>query len=246
MGAQYNAQNPGTKIALCQARRHRCSQPGRTWIINSGREPTVSTEEYNVIKKIFSIDSNLLGWKWGPNPTEAGFVIPTALAILALTTEDKAEVADGQQVRDGKAYLRDRACSGGGWNIGNPFVFDKTLPPTPDGTSFALLAFAASLSKSDFGETEEIWRGVSVLADFVEDSRSEQTVALGLLALRFYPDINGNTAERLSNFYNKLVDGETVNIDKTIKGQGKNGNWADSPYTTALATLAISNDSYYF
>jgi hypothetical protein len=219
---------------------------GRNWIISKAREPKVNDKDYQQIKKIFNIDSNLLGWKWGPNATEAGFVIPTSLALIALTVEDRAVVADSDQVREGKAYLRDRACEGGGWNIGNPYMFDKKLPPTPDGTAYSLLAFAVTLSTSDFGDTSIIWRGVSILSDFVENTYSDNLVALGLLALRFYPGIGSNTNDKLQSFYTKLISGESVSKDKPkTKGQAKNGGWAESPFSTALGILALSSDLYY-
>ena len=219
---------------------------GREWILNRGREPEYSDKDVQEIKTLFRIDATKLGWKWGLNPGEAAFVIPTSLAIIALTVEDRSRVSDTDQILMGKAYLRDRSCADGGWNVGNPYIYDKALPASPDGTAYSLLAFACSLGKSDFGATQVIWRGVSVLADFVENTRSPLITVLGVLALRFFPDINGNTQERLSRFFSKLVNGETANRENPSKGQGKNGSWADSPFITALAVLALSSEIYFF
>ncbi|NWJ44817.1 MAG: terpene cyclase/mutase family protein [Chloroflexi bacterium] len=215
-------------------------------ILNKQREPKVTQKEWDIYKKLLSIDSNLLGWKWGPNATEAGFVIPTALAMIALTVEDRVIVADSDQIQEGKAYLRDRACAGGGWNVGNPYMYDKQLPPTPDGTAYALLAFAVTLSTSDFGGTQEVWSGVSVLSDFVEETYSDHVLALGLTALRFYPDIGTNNSDRLNRFYIKLLKGTPSQTGKPAsKGQALSGGWMDSPHSTALAILALSDNLYF-
>lgn|GEM_PF-2027849 len=219
----------------------------RGWILSKGREPRSSDKDAVIIKKLFSIDGKIIGFKWGPNSEEAGFVMPTAMAIIALTVEDRLVVADSDVVRESKAYLRNRACPVGGWNIGNPFAYDKQLPPTPDGTSYGLLAFAISLSSSDFGQTTEVLAAVSTLADFVDSSNSDQTVALGTLALRFFPDVGNNTQDKLNAFYNKLRSGRATKDDKPkTTGQTKDGGWANSPFATSLAVLALSDNLYFF
>jgi hypothetical protein len=79
-------------------------------------------------------DGNLRGWAWTAGT--AGWVEPTARAVLALRTcrPDASEIADGV------AYLGDRACVGGGWNYGNREVYGEDLPPYAETTAAALLA----------------------------------------------------------------------------------------------------------
>jgi hypothetical protein len=44
------------------------------------------------------------------------------------------------EITDGVAYLRDRACVGGGWNYGNRSVYGENLPPYAQTTAAAMLA----------------------------------------------------------------------------------------------------------
>ena len=47
------------------------------------------------------------------------------------------------RVREGIAYLLDRAISGGGWNIGNPYMVTGELSPTTEDTVISALALQA-------------------------------------------------------------------------------------------------------
>ena len=79
-------------------------------------------------------DGSLHGWAWTVGT--AGWVEPTARAVLALRNWRPL----APQIADGVAYLRDRACSGGGWNYGNRSVYGVALPPFTETTAAAMLA----------------------------------------------------------------------------------------------------------
>ena len=86
-------------------------------------------------------DPDKFGWPWIPDTVS--WVVPTALAILALSQlpcscgglEDIPVRVDR-----GIEMLIDRACKGGGWNAGNGVVYGSALAPHPDDTAVALLA----------------------------------------------------------------------------------------------------------
>jgi len=212
------------------------------WIINRGREPAIdSSAVFNEVRKLFKIDSNLRGWSWGTQ--EAGWVIPTSLALVALAYNNSA-TTNSEIVKNGKDYLRDRACPDGGWNVGNPWMLDKQLPPTPDATSFALLGWRVLLNASDFGTTDQLQKAIGVLTDFVRNSNSDQTIVLGTLALRLF-DESTASLDAMIKGVTRPFGPEKVQ-KKTAKGQDViTGGWVNSPYTTAFAALALSETRYY-
>lgn len=211
------------------------------WIIDQGREAAVDNDTVlNQVRRLFNIDSNFRGWCWGSG--EAGWVIPTSMALIALVITNPGPMNESEVVKNGKQYLRDRACPVGGWNVGNPWMLGKQLPPTPDATSFALMAWRVLLTASDFGATDDIQKAVDVLTDFVNNSNSDQTIALGTLALRLFNE-NAASLDVLINGVTRQIGTENK---KTAKGQDPTtGGWANSPYTTAFAALALSETRYY-
>ena len=80
-------------------------------------------------------DVTLIGWPWVADTHS--WVEPTATALLALAP---SVGLDHPRLREGVRVLLDRAIPTGGWNLGNPAVFGKTLRPLPGPTGLALLA----------------------------------------------------------------------------------------------------------
>ncbi len=223
----------------------------KNWVLSKGREPEVDDDTNAQVQKLFQIDSTYLGWSWGPG--EAGWVIPTSLAIVGLVVEDPATMRETTEIKNGKDYLRDRACPAGGWNVGNPYMLGKKLPPTPDATTFALLAWRTTLTASDFGPNiDAVDKGVAYLDGYINDSNSDHTVALCAWALSLFKEAANVDTYRL-HLVRGLTAGDKIFTYKgqqitkrTLAGQNKiNGDWVDSPYTTAIALLAISDDRYY-
>lgn len=223
----------------------------KNWALSKGREPTVDDETNAQVQKLFQIDSTFLGFSWGPG--EAGWVIPTSLAIVGLVVEDPASMRETVEIKNAKDYLRDRACPEGGWNVGNPYMLGKKLPPTPDATTFALLAWRTTLTASDFGPNiGAVDKGVAYLDGYINTSNSDHTVAMCALALSLFKEASDVEAYRL-HLVRGLTGGDKIFTYKgqqitkrTLTGQNKiTGDWVDSPYTTAIALLAISDDRYY-
>lgn len=96
------------------------------------------------------LDVSHQGWPWRPG--NASWIEPTVHTLIALK-----KVA-GQyhspelvhRVAEGEELVLSRRCSDGGWNSGNPNVFNFDLPSYPETTALALLGLqersAAELS----------------------------------------------------------------------------------------------------
>jgi Prenyltransferase and squalene oxidase repeat len=214
----------------------------REWLVKNFA-PVTNDAEYRLAKNYYSIDPDLLSWGWVPG--DVGWIIPTALAMIGLTVEDRELTAGSEQMRSAKNYLRNRLCDGGGWNVGLPYIFDKPLPPVADATAYALLAYGITRNVSDFGQNKPFSDSADVLSNFLDKTNSDHTMALGLLGLRFYRD---SSDRELPKFYNKLIKGTNTPEKPVPTSLGQNvndGGWARSPFTTALAVLAM-NQSLYF
>jgi hypothetical protein len=109
--------------------RPRSGAPWRRWLarLSRTRRLTAQNESYT-------------GWGWTPNT--AGWVEPTALALIVLDQSPRqllpADAAERRQ--SAEAMLYDRMCPGGGWNSGNPMVYGVAGQPLAMATAWALLA----------------------------------------------------------------------------------------------------------
>jgi Prenyltransferase and squalene oxidase repeat len=214
----------------------------RDWLLKNAA-PETNDVEYRLAKGYYNIDPDLLSWGW--NVGDVGWVIPTALAMIALTVEDRELMSGSEQIKSAKDYLRNRRCEDGGWNVGLPYIYDKPLPPVADATAYALLAYGITRNVSDFGKNKPFNDSTEVLSSFLDKTNSDHTMALGMLALRFYRD---ESDRELAKFYAKLLRGlsKPEKSVPTSLGQNLNdGGWAKSPFTTALAVLALSQSQYF-
>jgi hypothetical protein len=185
--------------------------------VNRGAQWLVSTENLRIIdpwlraqtQKAFQIDSTLRGWPWQPG--DAAWVHPTALAILALSSIGRREDA-----REGVGYLFDRAVSTGGWNIGNPWMIDKPIPPTIQDTAIALRAIRVMDADDQF----QVPSAILFLRDAMSRAKTASELAWGTYALR---DRGVETKDSLARL-NSL--------------QGADGSWNGNPFSTAIAVLA--------
>ena len=92
-------------------------------------------------------DPDKFGWNWAPGTVS--WVIPTALAILALRTAAKHNFGSAnsqRRIQLGIEMLLDRVCPGGGWNAGNGVAFGVALAPHVEATALALLALQKTKS----------------------------------------------------------------------------------------------------
>lgn len=123
-------------------------------------------------------DPRRVGWGW--TEQTISWVIPTAVAIVALERAMEAgAVSVGQasaRVMLGKDMLEDRCCRGGGWNAGNPVVYGVVLKPHLDTTAIALLGL------QDRTAGRVVCESVAWMRDSVSRCRSAYSLAWALLA----------------------------------------------------------------
>jgi hypothetical protein len=102
------------------------------------------------------------------------WVEPTALALLALSTSDKA---DHLRARQATMMLLDRQLSSGGWNYGNTRVYGQELRPMPASTGLALQALAGRAKRF------EVEQSLAYLESIIDSTRTPFSLAWGLLGL---------------------------------------------------------------
>ncbi len=161
--------------------------------------------------KVLQIDLSLRGWPWLPG--ESAFIEPTALALLAF--ESAGEAPGDQRIREAVRYIQDRRCPGGGWNVGNPIMFNSVLPARAYTTALVLLALA--------GRARGVIRpeDLRTLRNEMDREGSPLALAWGLLALR------------------ALGENDPAAETRLLQMQGRNGAWEDSPHKTAGSLMGI-------
>ncbi len=185
---------------------------GVAWLLDVQLVRVEKPEDVRWAKATLGIDPALRGWPWLPG--QAGWVEPTALALLALAPW-AASPDVGPRLDEGVRYLRDRRCRGGGWNVGNPVMFSQALPPRAGPTAWVLLALARLAPDTILGED------VTTLQNEMRGDGSASALAWGLLALRVLGRDDPAAAARL------------------LARQGTEGGWDANPYHTAVALLAL-------
>jgi hypothetical protein len=168
------------------------------WIV--GRQSVSSTASQD-------FDSTIVAWSWVEGTS--AWVEPTAYALLSLRRIGMGS----ERAAEGQRLLRDRMCTGGGWNYGNPRMLGTELEPQSAPTGWALLTFDRGDPVAD--------TSLPVLARTLE---APSTLALSLAALAHVH--HGRDA---SAFVDPLV--------ARIGDQGARGRID----LTALAVLALSS-----
>ena len=120
---------------------------------------------------------DVAGWPWTHDAL--GWTEPTAWGLLALRRLRPAATA---RIDDGVAYLRDRECTGGGWNYGTREAFGVALEPFVQTTAIAVIA----LHGADAPLTD---RGVRVLRErWRREATGPLSLATAAVALRLASD----------------------------------------------------------
>jgi hypothetical protein len=164
------------------------------------------------IQSLHEIDSALPAWPWQPG--DGSWVHPTALAMLAMC---KTGRRNDQRVRQGVAYLYNRAVQAGGWNVGNPAMLGKAIPATIHDTAIALLALRAA---GEDAHQEQIARAFDFLKRSMPCSKISSELAWSIWAMREWGMETGDWLAQLNNL--QLAD----------------ASWQGNPFVTAIAILA--------
>jgi hypothetical protein len=134
-------------IALAQESQHSQSCAKAIRWVSSHVYPESSGLQAFLQKKLGLSPSHAPGSSpWFPGT--AGWVIPTAFSILALSSWSRRfPSADLQPVVDrAQTYLLSRRCPDGGWNHGGSLQRSEASTSYPETTGLALLALAGSTS----------------------------------------------------------------------------------------------------
>jgi hypothetical protein len=113
--------------------------------------------------------------------------------------------------------LLDRACVGGGWNVGNPIVWNQVIEATLPQTALALLAL------QDKPVDTVIEQGLALLLDETNEAYSTLSLALAILCLQQY-------GLPVDAFVNQL-----------LQRQSADGSWRQMTQLTALAVAALQS-----
>ena len=189
------------------------------WLLNFGLKSLEENETLDTIRKHFNIDTNLYGWPWQSG--EAAWIEPTALSLLALNSVEM-DPQHHERIQEAILYLDDRRCRDGGWNFGNPVMFNKDLPPRTYHTSLSILALSRISPNIILGED------ISTLNKLLDDEGRPLGIALGILALKA---LNQDTS---------LLENKLLALQKS------DGSWEGNIYFSAMSLLALTPDMKIF
>jgi hypothetical protein len=160
-------------------------------------------------------DSALRGWSWTPGT--ASWVEPTSYALILLrsATEDRLPSPAAKRKRLAQDMLYDRMCPGGGWNSGNPLVYDVAGEPRVGPTVWALLA----------------------LREFPE--RLENKKSLQWLE-KIYPEIQGPGSLALAHLCLSSYDRPPAPLEAMLEALYLENQFLNSVLVSAWAILALS------
>jgi len=139
--------------------------------------------KFSTVDTHVRFDPKKYGWGWVPGTLS--WVIPTAMALMALERSRNLDLVPAKDLERrldlGYAMLFDRMCPGGGWNAGNSVVYDVALAPHIDASALALAALRKHSRNPD------VQRSLSWLVS--ANCSSAYSLAWKILALRSYLDI---------------------------------------------------------
>jgi squalene cyclase len=185
---------------------------GAQWLLATEGLRVTDPDARRIILELHKIDSALGAWPWQPG--DAAWVHPTALAMLALAATGEPAHA---RVRDGVKYLFDRACTEGGWNIGNPWMLDKQIPATIQDTAVVLRALRAV---GESASNAYVAAALRILRDALARAKTPVELAWGIFALRDWNVDVGDAIARLNAL------------------QSADGSWSGNPFITATAVAS--------
>ncbi|MFQ5400860.1 MAG: prenyltransferase/squalene oxidase repeat-containing protein [Anaerolineae bacterium] len=157
------------------------------------------------------LNGQLIGWPWISDTFS--WVEPTSLTLLALK---QAGIRSHGRIREAEQLLCDRACVGGGWNVGNPVVLGRPLEAFLPTTALALLALQDVDAAAALVE-----QGLTLLEDDANQAYSTLSLALTILCMDAYGRPTGSFVHLLR------------------QRQQPDGSWRQMVHLTALSILAL-------
>jgi hypothetical protein len=181
------------------------------WLVNVGTLD-VTQEEFQ--KQEIPKRDNIGSFIWPWLPGQAGWIEPTAMAVLALEGITKSPLADFR-ISAAINYFQKYRTADGGWNVGNAGPLDTIVIPRAYPTALVLMALARS------AQSEIKTMDLDALRNDLQRDPSILAQSSGLLALRI------------------LREGGEALISNINEHQFANGSWDDNPFFTAWAIMAI-------
>jgi hypothetical protein len=193
--------------SVAEASRQRTH--GGEWLIRSaGKESSWFWKwKFRTADRHVRFDPDKFGWPWLPDTNS--WVVPTALAILALTQSgNKSSKVSKRRVELGIQMLLDRCCPGGGWNAGNGIVYGCPMAPHPDDTAIALLAL------SSYSREPIVRASVDWLAYVAPTLSAPWSLAWSILALAAHQRPVDSLMQRLSGWprLDEVEDNSTLAV----------------------------------
>lgn len=185
---------------------------GVQWLLNIDVMQFKDSELLAAGEEVAQIDFSLRGWPWLPG--ESSWVEPSALTMLTLK-KDSSLAGVTERLEEAVRYLQDRRCAGGGWNVGNPVMFDALLPARANPTAWALIALA------EMAPEEILPEDIQILRKEMFQDGGTMAFAWGLMALHILGE----------------EDAEARSI--LVSSQESDGSWGENPYLTAIAWIAL-------
>ena len=185
---------------------------GVQWLLNIDVMQFKDSELLAAGEEVAQIDFSLRGWPWLPG--ESSWVEPSALTMLALK-EDSSLAGVTERLEEAVRYLQDRRCAGGGWNVGNPVMFDALLPARANPTAWALIALA------EMAPEEILPADIQILRKEMFQDGGTMAFAWGLMALHMLGEGDAEARSALASL------------------QNPDGSWEENPYLTAIAWIAL-------
>jgi hypothetical protein len=155
--------------------------------------------KFRTIDTHVRFDPTKYGWGWVPGTIS--WVIPTAMALIALERSRELGLVPAKDIQRrldlGYAMLVDRMCPGGGWNAGNSIVYDVALTPHMDASAIALAALR------NHWRSAEVTQSLSWLVS--AGSSSAYSLAWKILALRSYLDVRPDLRPTVKEARERLI-----------------------------------------
>lgn len=127
------------------------------------------------------LDVSHPGWPWRPG--NASWIEPTAHSLVALKKVSSQYPSPelNRRVAEGEDLVLSRRCSDGGWNSGNPNIYNFDLPSYPETTALALLALQER-------GADELSVPLAVARRYRKETKSSLARAWLTIALRLHGD----------------------------------------------------------
>jgi len=188
-------------------------QRGLDWLLKEEAMAISDLDDLEAGLKVAGIDFSLRGWPWQPG--ESSWVEPTALALMALASAG----ITNERLREAIRYLENRRCPGGGWNVGNPLMFNTLVPARVVPTAWSLMSLAQNAPDA-------------ILENDITALETEMVKDGGLLGLAW-----GSLALKT----NKRDIPKDIRA-ALVENQTSDGSWNQNPFITAVAWMAFQED----